>query len=152
MTSPYTAVNEVRTTTDELWAVNIQGPDDVFAAASRAEAVNLAAKFNAWWIANFAAKGLDPNDPTLWAAPTLWRYDAELHAGSLATFDSSEYAWLRQTATPRSTDIKSIKDCVEAIQYAAHNDIKAAGMKTIHELCSVAVYAVDRLASAESSS
>lgn len=48
-------------------------------------------------------------------------------------------------------DLKSIKDCVEAIEYIAHNDIKADGMKSIHEFCSVALHAVGRVSASPAS-
>lgn len=80
----------------DLWAVTIQGPDDIFAAASREEAITLAHRFNTWWIDTFASKGLHPFEPTLWAAPTVWNISPETHAASLLT--NSEYGWLRSKA------------------------------------------------------
>lgn len=75
-----------------LWCVNITGPDDIFAVASRTEAITLAARFNAWWMDSIASKGPHPDDPTMWAVPQRWPYSATSHASSLA--NPGEYSWL----------------------------------------------------------
>ena len=82
----------------ELWCVNVQGPDDVFATASREEAIDMAHRFNTWWITTFAAKGLHPYDPTQWGVPTHWPYDADSHAANLAHEDNG-YAFVRSLPT-----------------------------------------------------
>lgn len=83
---------------DELWCVNITGPDDVIAVASREEAITLSARFNTWWIESIAAKGLHPYDPTMWAVPINWPHSAEGHAENLGDF--GEYGWLRAIPSP----------------------------------------------------
>ena len=107
---------------DTLWSVNIQGPDDVFAAKSRAEAIDLATKFNEWWVLNFAAKGLHPYDPTLWAVPTPWRYDEASHARSLADTEG-EYAWLRDPSVPPiATELLALRKRVGALVHWLENN------------------------------
>ncbi len=82
----------------ELWCVNVQGPDDVFATASREEAIDLAHRFNTWWIETVSAKGLDPYEPTMWGVPCHWPKNSESHAASLA-WKNGDYAWLRSLPT-----------------------------------------------------
>lgn len=77
----------------ELWCVNIQGPDDVIAVASRLDAIDYAARFNAWWLTRVEADGLHEYDPTMWAVPTHWPHNADSHAKNLS--DLGEYAWLQ---------------------------------------------------------
>jgi hypothetical protein len=81
-----------------LWCVNITGPDDVIAVASRAEAVTLAARFNNWWMERFPAATLHPYEPTTWAVPIPYPNSPEGHAEALA--DRGEYEWLFAEPTP----------------------------------------------------
>lgn len=85
-----------------LWAVNINGPDDIFAVPCREAAIHNANRFNAWWEETFRAKRLDdPNEltPVMWAVPVEWPYGAESHASNLAD-PSNEYRdWRSVTAT-----------------------------------------------------
>jgi hypothetical protein len=74
---------EIKDTT--LWCVNVTGPDDVVATASREQAIAASMWFNQWWITNIASKGLRPNDPTMWAVPIRWPWSAEAHAENIAT-------------------------------------------------------------------
>lgn len=67
-----------------LWCVNVTGPDDVIATASRQEAISASMWFNQWWITNIADKGLSPDDPTMWAIPARWPWSAESHAEDVA--------------------------------------------------------------------
>jgi hypothetical protein len=73
-----------------LWAVNIDGPGDIFPARSREDAIALATAFNAWWLKEMSPH-LRDHDPVLWASPVQWPYSAELHAANVM----GEYGWLR---------------------------------------------------------
>jgi hypothetical protein len=86
-----------------LWCVNITGPDDVIAVASRAEAIDLAARFNNWWMKRFPAAELHPYDPTTWAVPIPYPNSPEGHAASCG--DLGEYEWLRSTPPASTADI-----------------------------------------------
>jgi hypothetical protein len=78
-----------------LWCVNITGPDDVIAVASRAEAIDLAARFNQWWMTHFPAATLHPYEPTTWAVPIPYPNSPEGHAEALGNL--GEYEWLLST-------------------------------------------------------
>jgi hypothetical protein len=89
-----------REITDTLWCVNITGPDDVVAVASRQQAISAAMWFNQWWITNIANKGLHPYDPTMWAVPIPWPYDAASHAANLAKRGEPEYGAVFAASIP----------------------------------------------------
>lgn len=83
----------------ELWGVNILGPDDMIAAANYEAAVDQASAFNDWWQRTYLGK-LTPNDPRMWAVPTLWLYGEKSHESDLANANS-EYRWLRTATASR---------------------------------------------------
>lgn len=77
----------------ELWCVNITGVDDVIPVATRAEAIDLSARFNNWWMRRFPPAELHDFDPTTWAVPIPWMYSAAAHARQVSSL--GEYEWLR---------------------------------------------------------
>jgi len=66
-----------------LWAVHVEGPDDVLAAASEAAAIAEAEEINAYF-ARRAAEDPSPYDPTMSAKVIGWPFSPERHAKSLA--------------------------------------------------------------------
>lgn len=62
-----------------LWAIHIEGPDDIIAAPSKDAAEREAALLNRY----FASMAKSENDPDLRAVVTAWPYTAEGHAQSL---------------------------------------------------------------------
>lgn len=69
----------------ELWAVHVIGPDDVYAAASYEEALTRAQKINEWVVGR---TDRHPYAPHMWAIPKLWREavssgTSEAHAAAL---------------------------------------------------------------------
>lgn len=84
-----------------LWAINILGPDDLFAVPDRESAIHNANRFNTWWEETFRAQRLDdPREygPICWAVPITWSGSAESHASNLAD-PENEYRDWRETAT-----------------------------------------------------
>lgn len=63
-----------------LWAIYIQGPDDMVPVASYLDACRAANAFNAWWQSYMTKNPLGEYGPRLWAAPVEWTGDAERHA------------------------------------------------------------------------
>lgn len=63
-----------------LWAVNIQGPDDLVPVASYDDALSLACTFNEWWCTHKSQKPLSENDPRMWATPVEYDGSAEEHS------------------------------------------------------------------------
>jgi hypothetical protein len=86
---------------EPLWMLHIQGPDDVVAAPSAAEAYQVAAAFNAYWGEYLAkqretsiAEGKNPDHwPTITAVVARWDSSAQAHAKSVAQYwpDYVEY-------------------------------------------------------------
>lgn len=89
-----------------LWAVNIQGPDDLIAAPDYLSAVRMANAFNAWWL-NLKMKQPhnDAIDARMWAAPTDWpENDAQGHADELSK-PHPEYQWLRDVVASHDANV-----------------------------------------------
>lgn len=86
MSAPDPTTNTVKHTPDTrewqqpLWAVNIQGPDDLVPVASYLDALRVANALNVWWQAFKTENPLDEYDPRMWAVPVEWTGDAERHA------------------------------------------------------------------------
>lgn len=76
---------------DKLWAVSVQGPDDLVPVASYIDACRAANAFNAWWQAYKTTNPMTENDPRMWARPVEWIGDAESHAWWIEN-PSPEYA------------------------------------------------------------
>lgn len=84
-----------------LWMLHIQGPDDVVAAPSKAQAEKVAAAFNAYWgewlgkkRAESVAEGKNPDHwPSINAVVVEWDSTAKAHAKSVAQYwpDYAEY-------------------------------------------------------------
>lgn len=66
--------------TNTLWAVHIQGPDDLVPVADYLSAIRCANAFNAWWAGFKTEKPLHDYDPRMWASPVEWTGDIERHA------------------------------------------------------------------------
>jgi hypothetical protein len=116
--------------TPELWCVNITGPDDVIAVSSRAEAVDLAARFNDVAVTKFEAAPHE-YDPLMWAVPMPWPHSAESHAENLG--DLGEYAWVRARPAPAATVAPELlelaRDYRGAIEYYARRDMKGGDIE-----------------------
>lgn len=63
-----------------LWAVSIEGPDDLLPTANYLDAVRVANAFNAWWQLQKIHSPLTENDPRMWASPVEYLGSAENHA------------------------------------------------------------------------
>lgn len=87
------------TKTVPLWAVNIQGPDDLIAVPDYVTAITVAHKFNEWWLGLVKQKGQHEHDPYVWAVPIVWRWDATAHADSITRNADGEYAAFTGAAT-----------------------------------------------------
>lgn len=74
-----------------LWAVSIQGPDDLIPVASYLNAIKIANAFNVWWQDHIDAHGLQQHAPRMWAIPANWPWSDESHAEGIAN-PSVEYA------------------------------------------------------------
>lgn len=75
-----------------LWAVGIQGPDDLIPVADYPTAMRLANSFNNWWQGHIEKRGgLHAFDPHMWAAPVVYTGPAEQHAEHVAN-PSEDYA------------------------------------------------------------
>ena len=84
-------MSEVKDTA--LWAVSIQGPDDIIATADYLSAVKIANAFNAWWQELRARDAMTDYHPRMWALPVEWPWknDGGGHASSLANGPGSDY-------------------------------------------------------------
>lgn len=80
-----------------LWAVHIQGPDDIVAVADYLTAVKVANTFNEWWEALKTERPLHPYDPRMWASPVEYTGGAKSHAEWVAK-PSVDYAGFIATA------------------------------------------------------
>lgn len=86
-------------TDSKLWMLHIEGPDDIVAAPSKADADRVAAAFNTYWGAYLAkqramsvAQGEDPDNwPTINAVVVEWDGTPAEHAESVAKY-WSDYA------------------------------------------------------------
>lgn len=78
------------TTTEmpELWAVHVQGPDDILAAASKEAADKQAAEINAAFQQFQRRAGASDFDPRWHAVVARWDGTAEEHARYLAELES----------------------------------------------------------------
>lgn len=65
-----------------LWAVNVQGPDDLYACASRLAALELANQWNLGFIAQ-QEKDHHPYDPIMRAVAIQWEHGPDAHAAAL---------------------------------------------------------------------
>lgn len=71
----------------DLWCIHIPGPDDVYAASSRAAAERMAETHNEAVNRLIARNPLTENDPpvgAMMAAVIPWPWDADAHAVNLA--------------------------------------------------------------------
>lgn len=101
-----------------LWMLHIQGPDDVVAAPSKAQAEKVAAAFNAYWSewlgkkrAASVAEGRNPDHwPTINAVVVEWDSTAKAHAKSLAQYwpDYAEYGGADVDESASERDIRTI--------------------------------------------
>jgi uncharacterized protein (DUF1330 family) len=88
---------------ETLWMLHIQGPDDIIAAPSKAEADGVAAAFNAYWgeyltkqRAASVAEGRNPDHwPTITAVVVEWDSTARAHANSVAKYWPEYAEYLR---------------------------------------------------------
>ncbi|MFM0503892.1 hypothetical protein [Paraburkholderia caffeinilytica] len=64
-----------------LYAVHVQGPDDIIAAPSKREAEVLAEKLNPYFIE--MAQKFGPSAPTIEAVVIAWPYEPSKHANEL---------------------------------------------------------------------
>lgn len=84
-----------------LWAVGIQGPDDLIPVADYPTAMRLANSFNNWWQAHIERRGgLHEFDPHMWAAPVIYTGSAEQHADDVANPSEDYVAFLLDTSEP----------------------------------------------------
>lgn len=65
--------------TKQLWAMHVQGPDDVWAAPSKERAVAAAKRLNDFWAEKIATKN-DPDFPMINAMVVPWNSSPESHA------------------------------------------------------------------------
>ena len=65
---------------ETLWAVNVHGPDDLYAMPSKTAALERANEMNV----HFGAMDFDGNDPLLRAVAVPWPHSAESHRAALA--------------------------------------------------------------------
>ncbi len=67
-----------------LWAVHVQGPDDIIAEPSKATAEQNAAALNAWYEKRSQEPDFDPETfPRIHAEVIAWPYAREAHAEAL---------------------------------------------------------------------
>lgn len=80
-----------------LWAVHVEGPDDVIPMPDRTTAEQAAARCNAGADAFRARPDYDPDHDAIWhAAVTPWPWDPEGHAEALADLRKDDPdGWLR---------------------------------------------------------
>lgn len=64
---------------NELWAMHVQGPDDVWAAPSKERAEAAAIRLNDFWAEKIASKN-DPDFPMINAVVIPWSSSPESHA------------------------------------------------------------------------
>lgn len=69
--------------TDELFGINVRGPDDIVATRDYAEACALAHVVNGIYV-QMAAAYPDPMYPRCWAIPGIWQGTPESHVTNLA--------------------------------------------------------------------
>jgi hypothetical protein len=75
----------------DLWAVHIQGPDDILAVPDYVTAVQVADRFNGYWRSKIEKSGITENDPRPWAEPIKWSGSIEQHTARAVKPDE-EYA------------------------------------------------------------
>ncbi len=73
--------------TPTLWAVHVQGPDDMIAAEDRAEADRRTAEINEAWTQFKKRPGASDNDPRWTAVVVPWPYSRGEHAEEVARGD-----------------------------------------------------------------
>lgn len=67
-----------------LWAVHVQGPDDIIAQPDKAVASKFAADLNGWYEARSKEPDFDPKVfPRIHGEVVEWPYDRDAHAESL---------------------------------------------------------------------
>lgn len=99
-----------------LWAVSVQGPDDLIAVADYLTAVRVANAFNTWWARLKAEQPLHEYDPRMWAVPVEWIGDIASHV-KCAAKPSPDYAPFFEARS--SQDAETIKALREALGAAA---------------------------------
>lgn len=99
--TPSTPMPDTMKRREPLFAVSIQGPDDIFAAADYLSAIRIANAFNQFWLSKVKDNFSD-NDPRMWAVPVEWPYDALAHESELAN-PQHEYISFLKAARPEST-------------------------------------------------
>jgi hypothetical protein len=68
-----------------LWAVHVQGPDDIIATSDKAEAEKYAAGLNDWYEQRSKEPDFDPKTfPRVHAEVIEWPYAQAAHAESIA--------------------------------------------------------------------
>jgi hypothetical protein len=67
----------------DLWAVHIEGPDDILAVPDYVTAVQVADRFNGYWRSDIE-KCFFPTLPTAWAKPVRWSGSIPQHAEQVA--------------------------------------------------------------------
>jgi hypothetical protein len=87
--------------TPTLWAIYVQGPDDLIAEPSERAAVIHAGILNEHFAATGNYNPTDPFEPTLRATPTVWTSSPEAHAANLAEQAADDKEW---RATARVVD------------------------------------------------
>lgn len=93
-------------TTTDLWAVHVQGPDDILPAEDRADADKLAAGINAA-VAEWQKQATAPEfDVVCHAVVVPWDGTAEAHARSLARL-TADGGYMHEPTTPSTTTTRS---------------------------------------------
>lgn len=80
------------TTAVELWAVHVEGPDDVLPARDREAAERLAAEINAGWAAYREVRPAVPGvSPELRAFVVRWPFPRDEHAARVELYEREPY-------------------------------------------------------------
>lgn len=66
-----------------FWAVHVQGPDDIVAAADRTDADRLASEINEFMAQMMGRSDASPHAPKILAVVVPWKWTAEAHAEAL---------------------------------------------------------------------
>jgi hypothetical protein len=79
---------------NELWAMHVQGPDDLWAAPSKERAEAAAIRLNDFWAERIASKN-DPDFPIINAVVIPWNSTPESHAEAVKNWAAE---WERSDA------------------------------------------------------